>query len=125
LFFVAPEEVQIGDDILRYLEEQNVRFHLTTDVRLIADQADVIYQTRIEKERLHGKSVDSSRFNIDSNVLTMLKSGAIIMHPLPRSVEISPEVDRDPRAAYFRQAKNGLYVRMALLKMLFDEKESQ
>ncbi len=123
LFFVAPDELQIRDDILRYLEEQNVRFHLTSDVRLIAQNADVIYQTRIEKGRLHEKCVESTLFNIDANVLTMLKPGAIIMHPLPRSVEISPEVDQDSRAAYFRQANNGLYVRMALLKMLFDEKE--
>lgn len=125
LFFVAPEEMQIGDDILRHLEEQNVRFQLTSDIRMIAKNADVIYQTRIEKERLQQKSIDSKRFNIDASVLGLLKPGAIIMHPLPRSVEISPEVDVDTRAAYFRQANNGLFVRMALLKMLFDLKESQ
>lgn len=125
LFFVAPKEVQIGSDILRYLEEQNVRFTLTSDVRLIAQQADVLYQTRIEKDRLHEKSLDRAQFNIDAKVLAMLKPEAIIMHPLPRSVEISPEVDKDPRAAYFRQAKNGLYVRMALLKMLFDENDEK
>jgi aspartate carbamoyltransferase catalytic subunit len=53
-------------------------------------------------------------------MLRMLKPNAILMHPLPRSVEIDPAVDRDPRAAYFRQARNGLFVRMALLTMLFD-----
>ncbi len=91
----------------------------------MAKNVDVIYQTRIEKDRLEQRSVDTARFNIDANVLGLLKPGAIIMHPLPRSVEISHEVDLDARAAYFRQANNGLYVRMALLKMLFDQKELQ
>jgi aspartate carbamoyltransferase catalytic subunit len=57
-------------------------------------------------------------YAINQEILNLMKKEAIIMHPLPRNEEISPEVDKDPRAAYFRQAENGLYVRMALLKML-------
>ncbi|MCK4714977.1 MAG: aspartate carbamoyltransferase, partial [Candidatus Aenigmarchaeota archaeon] len=55
---------------------------------------------------------------IDRKILKLMKDKSIIMHPLPRVDEISPEVDSDPRAAYFRQAENGLYIRMALLKMI-------
>ena len=65
--------------------------------------------------------MDLSQYNINPNMLKRMKSDAIIMHPLPRSVEIDPLVDRDPRAAYFRQSQNGLFVRMALLTMLFDK----
>jgi len=120
LFFVAPKEMQIGVDILRHLDDLNIRYELTSDVRSVAREVDVMYQTRIDKSRLETQSVDASLFKIDAGVLAQLKPGAIIMHPLPRSVEIPPEVDQDPRAAYFRQTKNGLYVRMALLTFLFD-----
>lgn len=120
LFFVAPPEMQIGGDILQHLDEHNIRYELTADVRSIAGEVDVLYQTRIDKARLESQSVHPTRYRIDAAVLGMLKPGAIIMHPLPRSVEISPEVDEDPRAAYFRQSRNGLYVRMALLTFLFE-----
>ena len=65
--------------------------------------------------------MDLSAFNIDASILQKMKYNSIIMHPLPRSVEIDSSVDHDRRAAYFRQSRNGLYVRMALLTMIFDE----
>jgi aspartate carbamoyltransferase catalytic subunit len=69
---------------------------------------------------LKRRDVDLSAYNLNADVLKEMKSNAIIMHPLPRSVEIDGVVDHDPRAVYFRQAENGLYVRMALLAMIFD-----
>ena len=86
----------------------------------IINRVDVVYQTRIDRERLKEK-VDLSIYNIDTSVLQKMKYNSIIMHPLPRSVEINPAVDSDPRAAYFRQSENGLATRMALLTMLFEE----
>ena len=85
-------------------------------------EADVIYQTRIQKERFGDRIGDYEKalgiYIIDREMLRYMRDDAIIMHPLPRVDEISPEVDDDPRAAYFRQARNGLYIRMALLKMV-------
>ena len=120
IYFVAPKEMQIKQDILDHLDEKGVSYELTDSTDKIIKNVDVIYQTRILKDRLKKKEEILSKFNIDYSVIKKLKKNAIIMHPLPRSVEISPDVDADPRAAYFRQSENGLYVRMALLTMLFD-----
>src|SRR2546426_278723 len=81
-------------------------------------QADVIYQTRIQKERFADEGAYLALkgvYRIDASTLDRMRKEAIVMHPLPRVDEIAPEVDADPRAAYFRQARNGLYIRMALL----------
>jgi aspartate carbamoyltransferase catalytic subunit len=120
LFFVAPQEMQIKRDILTHLDEHNIDYTLTSNPEEVLRQADVVYQTRIDRDRLVQSAVNTMQYNIDQNVLNQLKPNAIVMHPLPRSVEIAPAVDRDPRAAYFRQARNGLFVRMALLTMIFD-----
>jgi aspartate carbamoyltransferase catalytic subunit len=82
---------------------------------------DVVYQTRIDRERLQRRDIDLSQYNINADILKRMKPNAIVLHPLPRSVEIDPAVDLDPRGAYFRQARNGLLVRMALLTMLFEQ----
>ena len=78
-----------------------------------------MYQTRIRPERVADLPVLRD-FAIDSSVLSRMKPDAMILHPLPRTVELDKSVDDDPRAQYFRQAKNGLYVRMALLTMLLE-----
>ena len=82
----------------------------------------MVYQTRIQKERFGDRIADYEQcrgvYVICSESLRLMKANAIVMHPLPRLDEITMEVDRDPRAAYFRQAQNGLYVRMALLSMV-------
>jgi len=80
---------------------------------------DVIYQTRIRPDRVADRDV-LSRYTIDARLLRSMKPSAMILHPLPRTVEIDKAVDDDPRALYFKQARNGLFVRMALLAMLWD-----
>jgi len=120
LYFISPDELQIKPDILEYLNEKNISYHLAQSYEDIISRVDVVYITRIDRQRLKNKA-DLKKYNIDADVLKQMKYNSIIMHPLPRSVEISPVVDSDPRAAYFRQTKNGLYIRMALLTMLFDE----
>jgi aspartate carbamoyltransferase catalytic subunit len=120
LFFLAPPELQIKQDIIDHLTEHNVWFHLNSDPDEVLPHVDVVYQTRIDRERLERRDVAVSQYNINPAMLKKLKSNAIIMHPLPRSVEIDPAVDKDPRATYFRQSRNGIFVRMALLTMLFD-----
>ena len=88
----------------------------------MARQADVIYQTRIQKERFGDRTTEyeqaRGKYIVDRSVMDCMQDHAVVMHPLPRVDEIDPAVDADPRAAYFRQAHNGLYVRMALLRML-------
>lgn len=87
---------------------------------------DVLYQTRIQKERFQDRPDDydkaKGKYIVDSEVMKLLPKGGVVMHPLPRVDEILPEVDSDPRAAYFRQARNGLYVRMALLKLCLEHR---
>ena len=122
LYFVAPPVVRMHRDIKDYLTRYGVAFTETEDLHEVASQVDVIYQTRIQRERFHRPEEyerAKGRYIIDKTVLDCMQKHAIVMHPLPRVGEINPEeVDRDPRAAYFRQAHNGLYVRMALLKMI-------
>ncbi len=121
LYFLAPPEMQIKPDIIEHLREHNVWYQLGSNPEEVLPLVDVVYRTRIDRERLQQKDVNLVQYNIDADMLRRMKSSAIVMHPLPRSVEIDPAVDLDPRAAYFRQARNGLFVRMALLTMLFDD----
>ena len=121
LYFIAPKELQIKPDILEHLDEKNVSYTLTESTKGIINKVDVVYQTRIDRQRLLNKEFDLTKYNIEPSFTQKMKYNSIIMHPLPRSVEISPAVDNDPRAAYFRQTQNGLFVRMALLAMLFDK----
>jgi len=118
--FVAPDSLRMKDDIKEYMKTKNVPFKETESLDGALD-ADIVYVTRIQKERFASLSdYDKVKgcYVINRDVLGRMGKNAIIMHPLPRVDEIAPEVDSDPRAAYFRQAENGLYVRMALLKML-------
>ena len=110
-------------DILEYLDEHNVRYELESDIDRVLGEVDVIYQTRIRPERV-GDVNGVKRYAIDSKVVGRMKADALILHPLPRTVELDKSVDSDPRAMYFRQAMNGLYVRMALLTMLFEKAPS-
>ncbi len=122
LYFVAPPLLKMKEDILEHLREHEVRYEEESDLNKVLPEVDVVYQTRVQKERFGDRVADYEKcrglYILDRSSLTRMRSGAIIMHPLPRVDEISMEVDHDPRAAYFRQAQNGLYVRMAILKMI-------
>src|SRR5438445_684085 len=120
IYFVAPAELQMKPDILQYLDEHGVRYELENDIDRVIGEVDVVYQTRIKPERM-ADSKGLKRYAVDSAVLQRMKPDAMILHPLPRTVELDKTVDDDPRALYFRQAVNGLYVRMALLTMLLDK----
>jgi aspartate carbamoyltransferase catalytic subunit len=120
VYFVAPPEMQMKPDILEYLDRHGVRYELESDIARVVGEVDVVYQTRIQPDRI-ASAGGLKPFAIDSSVLNRMKSDAMILHPLPRTVELDKTVDDDPRALYFRQAKNGLYVRMALLTMLLDQ----
>jgi len=105
-------------DIKEYLERQGVKWSDTDDLEQVMPLVDCIYMTRIQKERfLDVKEFEmaNNRFRLTLDNVQAMREDAIIMHPLPRVGEIHPEVDRDPRARYFEQARNGLWVRMALI----------
>jgi len=121
LYFVAPPEVQIKPDILAYLDSHRVQYELAESPEKILSEVDVVYGTHIDRGRFDKRDIDLTPYNIDTGVLGTMKPDAIIMHPLPRSVEIDPAVDADPRAVYFRESKYGLFVRMALLSVLLDQ----
>ncbi len=118
LFFVAPPELQMKPDILEYLDRHGVGYELASDMEALVSQVDVVYLTRIRPERLGDR--DRLRYCISAGVLARMKSDAMILHPLPRTVELDKQVDQDSRARYFQQARNGLYVRMALLTMVLE-----
>jgi len=120
IFFVAPPQLQMKPDILEYLDRHGVRYELESDIDRVVREADVLYQTRIRPERV-ADLPGLHKYAIDSTVLRRMKPSAMILHPLPRTVELDKTVDSDPRALYFRQAINGLYVRMALLTMLLEK----
>jgi len=119
MFFVSPPQLQMKADILSYLDEHGVRYELESDIDRVIGEVDVVYQTRIRPERVRDVSALRS-YAIDSKIVQRMKADALILHPLPRTVELDKSVDADPRAMYFRQARYGLYVRMALLTMLLD-----
>lgn len=122
IYFVSPEVVNMKDDIKDYLTSMGIEWEESADLIDVANKCDVVYQTRIQRERF-GERTDlyeeaRGKYIVDRRILEVMPKHAVVMHPLPRLDEITVDVDADPRAAYFRQAKNGLYIRMALLKLL-------
>jgi aspartate carbamoyltransferase catalytic subunit len=122
-YFISPIELSLSEDYRKYLQDNKVNFKEINELDGVLPEVDVLYMMRVQKERF--KNVEDYEKVKDSFLLKpvhvqKLKKTAIIMHPLPRVNEIDPEIDQDSRAAYFRQAQNGLYVRMALLLYVFD-----
>jgi aspartate carbamoyltransferase catalytic subunit len=113
--FVSTSELQIGVDIKQELAHVGCTYTETEDMKQAFKNADVVYWTRLQKERLETKLTSSKEFILNKQTIAYLPKKAVIMHPLPRVSEIHTEIDSDPRAYYFKQASNGLYVRMALL----------
>jgi len=124
IYLISSPQLKLPEEYKNHLTQNNIEFKELTNLKKVLNKIDVLYVTRIQKERFKSEKeyeqVKDS-YVIDKEVLGQLKKNAIIMHPLPRINEISPEVDNDKRAAYFRQAKNGLYIRMALLQLIFDK----
>jgi len=124
MVFVSPPAVPMGEDVRATLDAHGVSYSDEPDLATVLPDVDVVYQTRIQRERFATtQEYEASRgvYVIDQAAMERLNPRAIVLHPLPRVGEISPDVDRDPRAAYFRQAHNGVFVRMALLMHVFRE----
>ena len=124
--FISPEELKVPDYIKEdVLEANNIPYQEVERIEDVMPKLDVLYMTRVQKERFFNEEdyVRLKDFYILNNQkMKLAKDDMIVMHPLPRVNEISVEVDKDPRAAYFRQVQYGVYARMALILTLLEVK---
>jgi len=121
--FISPEELRIPDYITEQLKEKGITYEEVISLESVMPQLDILYMTRVQRERFFNEE-DYVRLK-DFYILTeekmeKAKEDCLVLHPLPRVNEISVEVDDDPRAAYFKQAQYGVYVRMALILTLLN-----
>jgi aspartate carbamoyltransferase catalytic subunit len=119
--FISPEELRIPEPLRAFLGGQGARYTETRSMKEALPRLDVLYMTRVQRERFTSEQ-DYLRLKdlyiLDAAKLLHAKPDLCVLHPLPRVNEIAPEVDADPRAAYFEQARYGVFARMALLAML-------
>ena len=120
-YLISPRELSIPDYMLAYLKSQKQKYIEVTSLESTLPQLDVLYMTRIQRERFSNPN-DFERLKsvyvLNRRKLQMAKKDCLVMHPLPRVDEISRDVDDDPRAVYFEQARYGMFIRMALLLKL-------
>jgi aspartate carbamoyltransferase catalytic subunit len=121
LVFIAPQSLQVPTWVKDRL---TIPHRETEDLHSELPKCDVLYVTRIQQERF-ADPAEYQRYKgvyqITPDLLKAAKEKMVLMHPLPRVDEITPEVDADPRAAYFRQVNNGMFIRMALLSLVLGE----
>lgn len=118
LAFVSPDILRMPDELLHEMRAAGRPFQESDDIHSVIGDVDVLYVTRVQKERftdLAEYDAVKDHFIVDTELMARAKAEMIVMHPLPRVGEIAYGVDDDPRAAYFRQMRNGMYIRMALL----------
>lgn len=116
--FVSPDMLAMPEDVLASVDKAGSSYSVLEDVHDIIGEVDVLYVTRVQKERFDDMAEYErlkDQYVVDEALMEKAKERMIVMHPLPRVNEIAYGVDDDPRAAYFRQMRNGMYIRMALL----------
>lgn len=121
LNYVSPESLRMPKQYIDVLNEKGIEQKELTDIESVMSTTDVLYVTRIQKERFDSDAAYKAVkgvYVITPQLMQLGKDSMIVMHPLPRVDEIDPAVDADPRAAYFREVENGLYIRMALLNLI-------
>lgn len=121
--FVAPQQLQIGEDILAALDRSHVTYDIVETLDGVVGDLDAVYMTRIQDEwdaSGESRSIDISQYAITEARLAAMKQDAVILHPLPRRSELPPHVDRDPRAMHWRQVRNGMWTRAALIAHIFE-----
>lgn len=121
LRYISPDNLKMPENIKNYVSSKGISQEEFSSLEAAIPETDVLYMTRIQKERF--ETIDEfnkacGHFIVTPELMTKAKKRMIVMHPLPRVFEISPEFDTDPRAAYFCQAEGGMYVRMALLAVV-------
>ena len=120
-YLISPEELRAPTYVIRIIENGGCVWHEAKNMNEVISDLDVLYMTRVQKERFFNEE-DYIRLKdsyiLDEQKMALAPEQMIVMHPLPRVNEIAMEVDADPRAVYFKQARNGMYVRMALIMSL-------
>ncbi|MBO5037093.1 MAG: aspartate carbamoyltransferase [Clostridia bacterium] len=127
-YLISTEELALQKHIIEQLRENGNTVYEVTSLEDCIDKLDVLYMTRIQKERFATEEQykeQSGRYILDKEKLNMSKPDTIVLHPLPRVDEITEEVDYDSRAMYFKQVQNGLYVRMALIVKMLEAREGE
>ena len=122
-FLIAPRELAVPEYMRAFMREHGMWFTEVTGLEAVIPQLDVLYMTRVQKERFFNED-DYLRLRdtyiLDEEKLQLAKPSMAVLHPLPRVNEIAVDVDDDPRAAYFDQVHNGVYIRMAIILALLD-----
>jgi len=125
--FISPEELRCPDYIIEMLKGKGIPYREVIRLEEVMPKLDLLYMTRVQKERFFNEE-DYIRLKdfyiLDTAKMELAKEDMLVLHPLPRVNEISVEVDADPRAAYFKQAQYGVYVRMALILTLLEQREN-
>lgn len=119
IYGLSKEAFALPEEYIEMLKEKGIEYKKCNSFEELPKDLDVMYHTRIQAERFEG-DFGKEEFIINQKVLDTFSKDTILLHPLPRVIEISTDVDDDPRACYFEQAHNGLYVRMALLLQVLD-----
>jgi len=119
-YFIAPDALAMPDYILQELDEKGINYSLHQSIEEVVDSLDVLYMTRVQKERFDETEYQhiKSAFLLNAQMLTHVRKNLKVLHPLPRIDEIHKNVDDTPYAYYFQQAQNGVYARQALLALL-------
>lgn len=112
---IAPKELQMPDEYIEQAKKNGANVIVDTDINKYLDKIDVLYVSRLQKERIAEKNKITQNNIVNQKLIDKLKPSAIILHPMPRVDAIDPEIDNDPRAKYFEQAANGVAMRMAIL----------
>lgn len=119
--FISPKELCLPEYMIEQLDEKGIPYTIAERLEDVIGELDVLYMTRVQKERFFNEQ-DYLRLKdsyiLDKEKMKLAKDRMFVLHPLPRVNEISPEIDDDPRAAYFKQVKFGMYARMALIAKL-------
>ena len=121
--FIAPDALAMPDYILHELDEKDIKYRLCNSIEEVVAETDIIYMTRVQKERFDETEYKhiASNYVLTCDTLKDAPKHLKVLHPLPRVDEIDVEVDSTPHAYYFEQAKNGVYARQALLALILNE----
>lgn len=128
MYFVSPPhpKLELPDELRTKLTNKGVKVYKSNDLHEVIDKIDLLYMTRIQHEhdnkedKAFFENLDTGKYYLNREMVSRMKWYAAIMHPFPRNEEIPVEIDSNPRAMYFRQARNGMWVRAALIAYLFD-----
>lgn len=120
---ISPNELKVPEYIIENIQKAGAEYKEVTKLEDVIGELDILYMTRVQRERFFNEE-DYIRlkdsFILDKKKMSMAKDDMLVLHPLPRVNEISVEVDKDPRAVYFKQVQYGVYVRMALILKLLE-----